>query len=234
MKNIQGFFDHIVVRSMLFAIFGMLGLVGIYGYAQTHGGLKWGDTSGITYLTEGNAENLLHIKMGADGKFSSLPTAGASEAILVVECPTEACEDSGLNLAGVTADFQGKVIVLALDPYKQSTLDQELFADFVKTPVLVPIVKSVVESYLQANNLPETEDSIEAALNQPQVNAVIQQAILHTGGLQSLYPKFLLFTPQGMTLIGAKAGLDDKDAIESWVNGGLAQLDNTPFAGQNP
>jgi hypothetical protein len=216
-SHIRAFFGHRAVQVVTFTVVTLVALAGFGLYAQNNGLLKNDKTPSITWLTSSNVASELSISQTSTGAITAKP----GQPVLLIECPTEACESSTLNVPAVIKQFEGKVKILAIDPYAQKGLAAALEQSFITSSVQNAIVNTLAEQVAQqkaGSGKTITAADVQAVLQDSTFQSQVQQVLSSPQTLQQLapslyallqpvYPKFFVFDGS-FNLLSAATGID--------------------------
>ncbi|GEM_PF-2809060 len=216
-----GLFGHGLVRRV--AIFVAISAVicgGAAAYAVESGMLSTGTSSpsgSVIWLTSSNVDKTLSITQDFQGNMTAAP----ARPVLFVECPKEACDSASLNLAAVAKHFQGKVTVVAIDPYAEPKLDATLHAQLIDPPIEQQIAVQMAVQYLQSQKKQVTSTNVQQLLSDPGFIQAVQTQLSQLTLMRPVYPKFYLMSAGTFTLAAAQVGIESETDLETFVNNGL-------------
>lgn len=216
-SNIKAFFGHRAVQAVTFSILTIAVIAGSYVYADRHNLFTNDKTPSVTWLTRSNVAEELNIQQSSTGAVTAKP----GHPVLLIECPTETCDSSTLNIPAVIKQFDGKVKILAINPYSEKDLASALEQSFI-----IPSVQNAVVSTL-AQSVAQQKAGADATITAAQVQAVMKdstfqsqaQQVLSTPSafeqlapslyalLQPIYPKFFFFD-SSFQMVNAATGID--------------------------
>lgn len=173
-----------------------------------------------TYLTADNASTLINAKVSG----GTIASAEPSKPVLVVMCAEPACEQSALNLTGVQKDLDGKVTVVALDPYAQKPLASSIEEDLVGPAVVEQIGQSVLVQILQSNNIQPTDENIQKIVSDPRFQQMTERQAASNPLLKPVYPKVFLFSDGDFKMVAGALGVTSEENLVKFSNAALQGL----------
>lgn len=234
-SNIKAFFGHRAVQAVTFSILTIAVIAGSYVYADRHHLFDSNGTPSVTWLTRSNVAEELNIQQSSTGAVTAKP----GQPVLLIECPTETCDSAGLNIPAVMKQFDGKVKILAINPYSEKDLAAALEQSFI-----IPAVQNAVVSNL-AQSVAQQKAGADATITAAQVQAVMQDSSFQSqvqqvlaspqafeqlapslyALLQPIYPKFFLFD-SSFQMVNAATGIDitSQNELSAYVHDTLAAV----------
>lgn len=189
-----------------------------------------------TYLTADNALSLINAKMSG----GVIASAEPNKPVLLVMCARSACSDEDLNLVGVTRELQGKITVVALDPYANKQLVQSLFQDNIGQTVMNSIGMQMAIGYVQQqaqlqlqkdpNAKVNPDELLASVVKDPRFQAAVQQRVSNSPILQPVYPKVFLFRNGDFKMIASAPGLQTKQQLMSFTTQALKAMEEATAA----
>lgn len=242
--HIRAFFGHRAVQVVTFIVATAAVLGGLGVYAKNNGLLTSDKTPSITWLTHSNVAAELNIQQSSTGAVTAKP----GKPVLLIECPTETCDSSTLDVPAAIKQLGDKVKILAINPYTQkdlaSALEQSFIIPSVQNAVLSTLAQSVAQQQAGANATITASDvqavmqdsnfqtQARQVLNTPQAFEQVAPSLYAL--LQPVYPKFFLFDAD-FQLINAATGVDvtSSSDLTGFVTSGLtaASADSSTTAG---
>ncbi|HEY9788103.1 MAG TPA: hypothetical protein V6D17_22130 [Candidatus Obscuribacterales bacterium] len=224
------FFSHRIVRIATFCVMFALSVGALLWYADSRGGVTnpFDESSAVTWLTRENLENELGLKADASGNV----TASPDTVVLIIECVPQSCDAESLNLPRVIKAYDGKVKILALNPYKDPLLtqfvEQQLIAPVIQRQFAMQLALSYAEQFASANNTEVTDALIQSILGDPSFQALYQQQLQQLPILKQAYPKYFIFSAQDFELLAATIAIQMEDDLVSLIDTVLNALSVTP------
>lgn len=197
-------------------------------YAQSNGGITnpLSGKASITWLNANNAQKELGLSQDAQGNVKVATTT----PVLLVMCTSEMCENEALGLREAIKQFDGKVKIVAVDPYKE-----KLVADFVAQQLVYPAVVREMAmraayqyalQYSQEKKVPLNEQLVQQIMQDPSFQQYIQGQLAQMPLLQPVYPKFFLLQAKTFSLLSAQIGIESKDVLIEFIEGTLKSVED--------
>ncbi len=224
MSKLQRFFSHIAIRAVLCASAVTVISGGLWYYVQSNGGFVDPAKPQIMWLNTDNSQAVDELKIQQDAQGNV--TANPDKPVLLVECPREACETADLDLAGVTKALDGKVIVLALDPYADRKFASAFESLFITGQVMQQEETQLAENLLASQGQAPTPDMVASLLSQKQLKDAVDLQAKNTVLMKPAYPKFYLFNAQDFSLVFAGSGISTRSDLLAVVNDSLSAESN--------
>ncbi len=240
MKSVKNLLGH---RAAQVAMFVVLSLVG-GAYFVNHARHTANDTSApsITWLSRANVGSELSISQAADGSVTAAPAT----PVLLIECPHATCESTDLNLAAVSKQFDGKVKIVAIDPYEQKSLVQALDQSFLAPAVRQALTGTLAMRVAQSNATDATKvtaEDVQAVMANTQFQDNVKKVLASRALFKQyapelaamvapVYPKFIVFAAKSGDVANAatSANVNTQDDLTAFVSATLASLDGTATA----
>jgi hypothetical protein len=197
-------------------------------YVQSTGGFADPSRPQIVWLNTDNSQAVDELKIQQDSQGNV--TANPDKPVLLVECPREACEAKDLDLAGVTKALDGKVIVIALDPYADKKFAHAFEKLFITDQVMQHEETQAAENLLSSQGQTPTSDMVASLLAQKQLKDAVDLQAKNTVLMKPAYPKFYLFNAQDFSLVFAGSGISTRSDLLAIVNEALSAESNAGSA----
>lgn len=231
-SHIRALFGHRAVQVVTFVV-ATAAVLGAFGvYAKDNGLLTGDKTPSITWLTRSNVADELNIQQSSTGAVTAKP----GQPVLLIECPTEACDSSTLNIPAVVKQFGDQVKILAINPYTEKDLAAALEQSFIIPAVQNAVVSTLAQSVAQQQagaDATITAAQVQAVLKDSSFQSQVQQVLASPQAfeqvapslyalLQPVYPKFFLFDAN-FQLLSAATGIDvtSQSDLTSFVQSAL-------------
>jgi hypothetical protein len=165
-----------------------------------------------------NIRTELTLTQDGQGNIKATP----NQPVVLIECVPDSCDDAVLNLKAVIKHYDGKVKIVAVNPYKESQVAQALDQTFVGPGVSQQITLQLAVEVLQSQKKDVNQQNVTALMQNAEFQQLVQQQLAQMPLLQPVYPKFYVFSAKSFELQAAQMGIQTADDLIAFIDAALA------------